>query len=116
MQRLHAEAPGVTGAGAGVSCLFCDETFANVQMLADHLLQRHAEAVSVGGHLLDRTANMVGCFCGSWFRDKARPLEQSWEMWPLDENTPTFAEHLAERGGLAAHVLEIAMLPWKGRR
>lgn len=93
-------------------CVLCDQACADFQALAEHLQACHQGACCQGGKTMVRSASgkTLRCFCGSWFVTKGMPQG----LWMPPEMSP-LARHLERHGGLAAHLLKIALRPKKKR-
>lgn len=80
-------------------CPFCQREFGSTYYeLAKHLMRNHHGSTVAGGKTplgANEATNQIGwpkCWCGAY-------------CWNLTE----FGEHLQNRGGLEAHILEIAL-------
>lgn len=87
-------------------CLLCGCACDDVRELAGHLLAFHSESrIGQGKLCLTFSAGMtypaVLCWCGHW--------DCSDTMMQMAKK---FARHLQDRGGLAAHLLELALVDY----
>jgi hypothetical protein len=82
-------------------CFFCGRHLKTYAKLSEHLLTMHLGAEVTGAmFMLDvgiYDANKVICWCGNTVVKKGPAIYE------------TLAQHLKNRGGLEAHLLEIAL-------
>lgn len=90
-------------------CPFCDHDAADMQDLVEHVLDKHANEM-VGGFSLatGRDTAQYGAY-GVWV--------VCWceRLFGVNPGKVSLAHHWQSRGGLAAHLLELALFQ-KGRR
>lgn len=92
-------------------CFFCGQPLSTMARLADHLILRHRKELVCGVKLNRLTRDDgVWCWCGGKYA-----ICQITNVYAVfggrhkQRFKQTFAEHLEERGGLAAHLLEIGL-------
>lgn len=84
-----------------VECCFCDEPFEGMVSVVLHLLTSECGKRCPSWHVLNRYGGgeqYIQCWCGERFEAEAHWL-----------NRTRFAYHLEQRGGLATHILEVAL-------
>lgn len=74
------------------ACDLCGYESSLAADLGKHVIASHPEMMSDGGYQYD---DWFRCLCGLWFHL---------------ENAAVFGQHLTEKGGLVAHLLESKLL------
>jgi len=89
------------------ACPFCEEAFAGMDGLVEHVLEKHKWKIPFYVLLHGQAKETLRCWCGSTFveDDGCHPVLYGFHVTA----TMRWAKHLEERGGMCRYLLEVKL-------